>query len=288
MTLRIALIADIHGNLPALEAVLAHMEKQRPDLIVSLGDQIGLGPYPVETLALLKARGIPCLMGNHELRIVHLRTGESPAFATAPNYALARWGRDKLAQEALDFPRHLLLDTPSGLVQCQHAGLEDPFAAIAPQDPGIVDAELEGTGAALVVLGHYHEGYIRHKGGKCLAVVGAVGMAENELAGTAQYLLVDTRAGGFTLMPSLVSYDTAPLKAAFISSGAAQADPVFARLGHEAMITCCERVTAFMARAEAVRGQLGRQAIDQEIWQTAASQHDWLLPGVSCRTYWGL
>ena len=50
MTLRLALISDIHGNIDALEAALAEIEKQAPDRIVILGDLVLNGPRPVETV----------------------------------------------------------------------------------------------------------------------------------------------------------------------------------------------------------------------------------------------
>src|SRR5205823_13774674 len=50
--LRVAALSDIHGNLPALEAVLSEVERDRPDLIVSCGD-VASGPMPAETISLL-------------------------------------------------------------------------------------------------------------------------------------------------------------------------------------------------------------------------------------------
>src|SRR5205823_7044542 len=51
--LRVAALSDIHGNLPALEAVLAEVEREKPDLIVVCGD-VASGPMPSETIELLK------------------------------------------------------------------------------------------------------------------------------------------------------------------------------------------------------------------------------------------
>ena len=68
--MRIACISDIHGNLPALEAVLADVRAQSPDLTLSLGDQVNFGPQPLQVLQLLVSEGIPCLLGNHEQRVL--------------------------------------------------------------------------------------------------------------------------------------------------------------------------------------------------------------------------
>ena len=62
----LAVLADIHGNLEALTAVLADCDAKRPDAVASLGDNIGYGPDPQAVLELLAARHIPSVRGNHE------------------------------------------------------------------------------------------------------------------------------------------------------------------------------------------------------------------------------
>ncbi len=62
----LAVIADIHANLEAFAAVLADIDRHRPDATVCLGDVIGYGPDPEAVLRLLFARGIPSVRGNHE------------------------------------------------------------------------------------------------------------------------------------------------------------------------------------------------------------------------------
>ncbi|HEX7942342.1 MAG TPA: metallophosphoesterase family protein, partial [Gemmatimonadaceae bacterium] len=65
--MRYALISDIHANLPALEAVLADIDR-RTDVaaIYHLGDLVGYAPWPNETVALLRARAIPGVAGNYD------------------------------------------------------------------------------------------------------------------------------------------------------------------------------------------------------------------------------
>ncbi|RZK11558.1 MAG: metallophosphatase family protein, partial [Hymenobacter sp.] len=59
----IAFFSDVHGNLPALEAVLADMEQRRPDMIFCLGDLVGYAPWPNEVVNEVRRRGIPTLAG---------------------------------------------------------------------------------------------------------------------------------------------------------------------------------------------------------------------------------
>ncbi|MCL5736013.1 MAG: metallophosphatase family protein [Actinobacteria bacterium] len=64
--MRLGLISDIHGNRLALEAVLADIDRRGVEVIYSLGDLVGYGPDPNGVIDLVRARGIPSLMGNYD------------------------------------------------------------------------------------------------------------------------------------------------------------------------------------------------------------------------------
>ena len=64
--MRIAIISDIHGNLPALDAVLADLAMQRPDQVYCLGDLVGYGASPNEVTERIRAEAIPTVMGNYD------------------------------------------------------------------------------------------------------------------------------------------------------------------------------------------------------------------------------
>ncbi|WP_426060951.1 metallophosphoesterase family protein [Hymenobacter sp. B1770] len=62
----IAFFSDVHGNLPALEAVLADIDRRRPDMVFCLGDLVGYAPWPNEVVNEVRRRGIPTLAGNYD------------------------------------------------------------------------------------------------------------------------------------------------------------------------------------------------------------------------------
>jgi putative phosphoesterase len=66
MSTRIAVLSDLHGNSAATEAVLAAIAAERPDAVYCLGDLVGYGAEPNETIALIRERGIPTIMGNYD------------------------------------------------------------------------------------------------------------------------------------------------------------------------------------------------------------------------------
>jgi len=68
--MRIAVISDIHGNLDAIREVLRDMDRFRVDQVFCLGDTIGYGPQPEETIRLIQERAIPAVMGNHEMSVI--------------------------------------------------------------------------------------------------------------------------------------------------------------------------------------------------------------------------
>src|SRR5215472_4266272 len=70
MTQKIALISDIHGNLPALDATLAEIAAEGTERIVCLGDVATLGPQPREVIARLRALGCPVVMGNTDAMLL--------------------------------------------------------------------------------------------------------------------------------------------------------------------------------------------------------------------------
>ncbi|HCI72299.1 MAG TPA: metallophosphoesterase, partial [Balneola sp.] len=71
---KLALISDVHGNLPALEAVLEELDKHVPDHWLCLGDVVGYGPFPSECIDLIRERNIPTVMGNHDAGVAGLLT----------------------------------------------------------------------------------------------------------------------------------------------------------------------------------------------------------------------
>ncbi|RRB04693.1 metallophosphoesterase family protein [Larkinella rosea] len=67
--MKIALFSDIHANLPALEAVLADIDRQKPDAVYCLGDLVGYNSWPNEVIAEIRRRNIPTIAGNYDYGI---------------------------------------------------------------------------------------------------------------------------------------------------------------------------------------------------------------------------
>ena len=108
--MRIALLSDVHGNLPAFEAVLADIEAAGAEQLWCLGDLVGYGAQPDECVALARERCDLSLAGNHDLVV----TGEIPHLGLLASAATAaRWTQETITEESLSFLRGLEASEPA-------------------------------------------------------------------------------------------------------------------------------------------------------------------------------
>jgi predicted phosphodiesterase len=171
---RVAALYDVHGNLPALEAVLAELERalerDPPDAIIVGGDVLW-GPYQAECIGLLRAVGAQFLAGNCERNIRH---GDSD---------IDRWCRDQLDAALLadvaGWPQTIELAVGGlGRVLFCHATprSDDEIITMLTPDDAVAEA-LAGTGADVIVCGHVHVQVDRVvPGAPRLVNAGSVGM----------------------------------------------------------------------------------------------------------------
>ena len=108
--MRYALIADIHGNLEALQAVLAVIDSQFAGItILCPGDIVGYGPDPSACLDIVQTRGMPCVRGNHEEMVLGLRDFSR---CVAAGISAATWTREQLSPAQQAFLRSLPIYRP--------------------------------------------------------------------------------------------------------------------------------------------------------------------------------
>ena len=121
--MRIALLSDVHGNLPAFEAVLADIESAGAEQLWCLGDLVGYGAQPDECVALARERCTLSLAGNHDLVV----TGEIPISDFSSSAATAaRWTQETISEESLSFLRGLAASEPTREPGIFHGSPRDP------------------------------------------------------------------------------------------------------------------------------------------------------------------
>jgi diadenosine tetraphosphatase ApaH/serine/threonine PP2A family protein phosphatase len=119
----VALITDIHANLPALEAVLADAEDRRVEEIWCLGDVVGYGADPGACVDLVRNRCELCLVGNHDLAV--LGELDVAAFSEAAAAAV-EWTREAIGDEEVEFLAGLSPDGLRAGTGLFHASPRDP------------------------------------------------------------------------------------------------------------------------------------------------------------------
>jgi predicted phosphodiesterase len=221
---RLAVLSDIHGNLPALEAVLRDMRTQgTPDACWVLGDLTAYFPWSAETVACLRAvPDLACLSGNFDRYVV---TGYRPAvpvrsaedWARMPALLKIRearfcWAVERLSYEDYGFlqglPARLEMEVPGyGKVVGVHAAPGDDEAFILPDTSDEeIRRHLVSLDARLMLYGHTHVPVDRTVGSVRLVNPGSAGLP---LDGDprASYALLDLTEGACTVTIRRVSYD---------------------------------------------------------------------------------
>jgi predicted phosphodiesterase len=174
--LRVVALADVHGNAPALEAVLADVEREHPDLIVFCGD-LTWGPLPEETLALVDGLEARFVRGNAERTLISL-FGEVADDASERQRFLAE-RHDATARGFVSrFEEAVVLDVDGlGRTRFCHGSPRSDEELVTEATPvERVRAFLAGVEEQAVVTAHTHVGYERVVDGVRLSNPGSVGL----------------------------------------------------------------------------------------------------------------
>lgn len=185
--MRVAAIYDIHGNLPALDAVLHEVRRSGGDLVVVGGDVVP-GPMPRETLARLRELDIPveCIRGNGEREVLACMAGAGAAALPGRAREILRWTAEQLRPEdermIASWPQTLRLDVAGvgATLFCHATPRSDSeiFTRSTPEDR--LAPIFAGLNVDLVVCGHTHMPFDRTAGGVRILNAGSAGMPFGE------------------------------------------------------------------------------------------------------------
>ncbi|MGE0543618.1 MAG: metallophosphoesterase [Dehalococcoidia bacterium] len=177
--MRVAVLSDIHGNLPALEAVLADVDRNGVDRIVLTGD-IAAGPLPGETLDRLVAIGDRAVWvrGNADRAMVEAfdstPTPDAVPEDVAAGQILSKAQRDLLA--GLPLTVTIEVDRLGSVLFCHATPRRDDEVVLVDSPPSRFEAVLAGVAADAVVLGHTHMPFARLVARRWVINPGSVGM----------------------------------------------------------------------------------------------------------------
>lgn len=280
---RVAVLADIHGNLPALEAVLADAVEQGAEQFVVLGDLADRGPFPAEVLALVQEQAGAVIRGNTDEQLVAYRRGDAPAaWYEAAQFAPVRWTCAWLSPADVGFlaglPFDYVLEMDGlPLVRFVHGS---PRSVSEPTYPdrnlraeealGLVPETVLGTG-------HIHVPWVARSGTGLAFNPGAVGQPFNGDP-RAQYAMLTAQSGAWHVEHRALDYDRAPLCEAFRERGLLEQDKAFVRAAMASMMTGRDEIRPFLKHAAGLAGDESEWhdgLLPDAVWQCAAETYDW-------------
>ena len=231
---RLAVLSDIHGNLPALEAVLTVLRDERVEEFVCLGDVVP-GPQSTETLAHIRGLGCPVVMGNWDAWLLdgfpHAEGDPMRRFIEQGEW----WARELSAEDRAfvrTFVPRVALDLDGFPILCFHgspAVYDEMILATTPHEELL--GMLDGCEHQLLLAGHTHVQMARVIDGQLVVNPGSVGLPFRgvpfgelqRISPWAEYALIEIKNGRLSVDLRRAHYDVEELLRCVIASGAPHA-----------------------------------------------------------------
>ena len=262
--MRIAVLADIHGNLPAFETALAAAKREAPDLLVIAGDVVNGAPDSRACWQLARAEADVLLRGNHERYVLDRGTPAGDPAWLGPRFRSLGWAREQLA-DLLDELRACPIAMPlADDVLLMHAAPTDDHVSLFPwSDDGSLERVLDPATESLLIRGHNHLPFHRSLAdGRLLVSVGAVGIP---LIGRpeAQFgLLTRHPLRGWTVRHVSLPYDVDAALARFSDTGYLRAVGPMAQVFRREVATGSHQLVPFVRFEQRWRAANGENGDD--------------------------
>ena len=281
--MRIAVLADIHSNIPALNAVLRDMERYTLDGIIIAGDLIG-GPQPNETLRLLRLLNPWMIRGNSDDYVVQLDAGQAPAaWWPSKQWAFTRWTYNRLTRDHLKFlkalPEQRVIEiTGTAPIRVVHGSPQNLAGSIYPyRDPGSLETAQSQAKEPVLICGHTHEQWKVERDGRLALNPGAICGPLSGFVG-AQYALLAWAGNRWRVTFRSVPYDMQQVKTAYIKSGLLEGGGALARAVLRSIETGDNVAMDFVDYAYHLAAEAryeNCEVVPDEIWDRADATFDW-------------
>ncbi len=213
---RITIFGDIHGNLPALEAVFADIDKQEMNPLYCLGDLVGYGTFPNEVIAAVCQRNIPTLMGNYDQGVGSNSDDCDCAYTSKEAEALGKrsiaWTNKITTDENKQYLRQLINQIPLQLgglhVLLVHGSPRKINEYLYEDRPdATLERLLDLAEADVLVCGHTHKPYHRIlPSGRHVINAGSVGKPKDKNP-AACYVVLEATGNDLSVEFRRVAYD---------------------------------------------------------------------------------
>jgi putative phosphoesterase len=227
MSERVAVITDIHANLPALEAALERIEVLGIESVYCGGDLVGYGPDPDAVCALVRDRGIPAIYGNYDFAIARDLEDCGCAYVTPADRDLGErsvaWTLAHTSDESKAFMRELPFDlrfsVGASAVHLVHGSPRKVNEYLFEDKPARLFERLAAAeDADVLVFGHTHKPWVRSYGAVRFVNCGSVGKPKDGDPRGA-FAVLDARSGSLDVTIERVEYDAGAVAAAVRAAG---------------------------------------------------------------------
>jgi putative phosphoesterase len=224
---KVAVITDIHGNLPALDAALGRIAELGIERVFCGGDLVGYGPRPDEVCALIAERGIPTIYGNYDYAIAREEDDCGCAYVTAHDRELGqlsvKWTLAHTSRESKEFMHGLPFDLRFGVgdldVHLVHGSPRKVNEYLFEDKPGSLYERLAAAESARVLaFGHTHKPWAHEYGGVLFVNCGSVGKPKDGDPRGA-FAVLSPSAAGVAVSIERFDYDAAAVAAEVREAG---------------------------------------------------------------------
>lgn len=226
--MKVAIISDIHGNMPALAAVTADLDQWQPDHVIVNGDVVNRGPRSGDCLAFIRQRqqtdGWQMVRGNHEDYVLDCASGELAD--SGPSYEINRFAYFTYDQlngrtDALaNLPNTVSLTAPDGSeLRATHASMRHNRDGIYPKTTADEIRAQIAPAPAVFVTAHTHRPLIRRVDKTLVVNVGAVGSPFDGDRRACYGRFTWITGAGWDVELRRVPYDTEQIERDYVDSG---------------------------------------------------------------------
>ena len=234
--MKIALLGDVHANLPALDAVLAHAKNRGVDQIWNIGDFVGYGATPDEVVIRLRKEGAISIIGNYDLKVLKFPRKNDKWRRTKMHqkWFAFKWAYENLSKQSRQYlqslPKELWLYTSGKYILLTHGSPASNQDHLTPATTDVRLRELtviaasqwDDTTADVIVCGHSHRELARQVDETWCINTGSVGRPDDGDP-RACYAVLQIGDGTFQIDHFRLEYDLASAVAAIHDRGLPEA-----------------------------------------------------------------
>ena len=247
--MRIAVLGDIHGNLAALEATLAEIERLKPDHTIVIGDIVDGAPDSIACWRRVREMDVPMLRGNHERYVYDFGTERASPEWSFPHFAPVRWAVNQcdpgVRQEMAALPLTYKIPGIPELLFVHASPRNDHDSVFMHTPESFLTPMFEGSFEPWIIRGHNHLACQRRLGDRNILNLGAVGLPlDGHVA--AQFSVMEKHKSGWRCQHYAVPYDVDATVRRFRESGYLEAGGPMARLFLREVVTATHHFVPFL------------------------------------------